>query len=45
MTITRDDRIALFTNLQNADTQPESWVRVAEDWASPEIVEACLIVG
>jgi hypothetical protein len=31
MIATRDDRIALFTKLQNADTQPEFWARVAED--------------
>jgi len=31
MIATRDDRIALFTKLQNTDTQPEFWARVAED--------------
>jgi uncharacterized protein len=31
MIATSDDRIALFTKLQNTDTQPEFWARVAED--------------
>ena len=34
MTTTRDDRMALFTKLQDPATQPEFWARVADnvDW-------------
>jgi ketosteroid isomerase-like protein len=31
MTNIRDDRVALFSTLQSRDTQPQFWVRVAED--------------
>ena len=31
MTDIRKDRIALFDNLQSADTQPQFWARVADD--------------
>ena len=34
MTSIRDDRIALFANLQSPATQPQYWARVADnvDW-------------
>jgi uncharacterized protein len=31
MTDIREDRIALFSNLQSPDTQPQFWARVADD--------------
>jgi uncharacterized protein len=31
MTTVRDDRTALFNNLQSPDTQPQFWARVADD--------------
>jgi uncharacterized protein len=31
MTSIRDDRVALFSNLQRPATQPRHWARVADD--------------